>query len=92
MLNNPKYDLYIRHHEIQGALRAVACMKEDCSVMWQLLTVCDSSKRLIESGGVAVIREGHVHSSREQPAGKREGFFVVQQPVPEFVVVYLFAL
>lgn len=58
----------------------------------QELTVCDTSQSLVERWRVAVIRECDTNSSRQKPPGQSEGLFILQQPVPEALVVHFVAL
>lgn len=56
------------------------------------LTVCDASQGLVEGGRVAVICQGDTHSNRQKPSGQSEGLFVLQEPVPEALIVHLVPL
>ena len=53
------------------------------------LTVCDASQGLVKGGCVAVIGQRDAHSSRQQPSGQSEGLLVLQEPVPEALIVHL---
>lgn len=56
------------------------------------LTMCDTSQGLVEGGRVAVISERDTHSSGKKPSGQSEGFFVLQEPDFEALIVHLVAL
>lgn len=52
----------------------------------------DAGQGLVEGGCVAVVSERNTHSSRQKPPGQSEGLLVLQQPVPETLIVDLVTL
>ena len=54
--------------------------------------MCDTCEGLVEGGRVTVVGQGDAHASRQQPSGEGEGLLVLQEPVPEALIVHLLSL